>query len=53
MPSHRYKDVDLVNSASFVVEGGDSSKDHKAKVFCCDSVTKLVSALFGDFVYNV
>lgn len=50
MPPHRYKDTDLVNFASFMDGGDDSNKDTLVEAFRCDSVTKLVSALFGDFV---
>lgn len=48
MPPHKYKDADLVNSASFAIEGDDSNEDPLVEAFHGDSITKLVSALFGD-----
>lgn len=42
MPPYKYKDVDLVNSDSFVAEGDDSSKDPLVEAFRGDSITKLV-----------
>lgn len=49
MPSHIFKDTDLVNSALFVVEGDNSRKDPSVEVFLGNSVTWLVLALFGDY----
>lgn len=48
MPPHRYKDVGLVDYASFVVKGADSSHDPSIEVVCGDSVRKLVSTCLGN-----
>lgn len=48
MLPHMYKDADLVDFASFVVEGRNSSQDPSIEAVCGDSVTWLVSALFAD-----